>query len=102
MLLTQVRLPSAGRDFLPELTFSADSLMCVSTPLCAVACINICAHFKDVKDPVVHVRVRWIMENTKTPSMHLGLVSVTLSQLTLPGKATHISHGRNPIGTIQL
>ena len=54
---TQVRFPGAARDFLPESTFSADSLT-VSTPHphpCAVACIYICAH---VKDPVVHVRVR--------------------------------------------
>ena len=34
------------------------------------ACIDICVH---VKDPVVHVRVRWILEKKKTkiPSMHL-------------------------------
>ena len=32
------------------------SYVCPYTP-CEIACINICAH---VKDPVVHVRVRWI------------------------------------------
>ena len=34
--------------------------------------------------------------------MHLWLGSATLSQLAVPGKATRISDGRNPIGTIQL
>ena len=37
----------------------------VRTPPCATACINICAH---VKDPVVRVRVRWIMETLKYPA----------------------------------
>ena len=34
-------------------------------PLCAIACINICAH---VQDPVVHVRVQWMMETLKHPA----------------------------------
>ena len=37
----------------------------VRTPSCAIACTNICAH---VKDPVVHVRVRWIKETLKHPA----------------------------------
>ena len=40
--------------------------------------------------------------NTKAPSMHDTLGGTTLSQLAFPGKATLISHGRNPVGTIQL
>ena len=64
--LRQVRFPGAARDSRPpsspESTFSADSLTCVRTPPCAMACINICEH---VKDPVDHVRVRWIMEKKK-------------------------------------
>ena len=51
--------------FLPESTFSANSLTCVHTPPCAIACINICAH---VKDPIVRVRVQWIMD--KLQSQH--------------------------------
>ena len=39
-----------------------------------------------VKDPVVHVSVRWIME-TKTSSMHRMLDNVTLSQLAFPGES---------------
>ena len=60
--LRQVRFPGAARNFLLESTFSAESVTCVRAPTCAIACINICAH---VKDPVVHVRVRWIMETQK-------------------------------------
>ena len=53
---TQVRFPSAARDFSVQLTFSADSYG-VRTPPSAIAYINISAL---VKDPVVHIRVRWI------------------------------------------
>ena len=40
-VLTRVRIPGAARDFLPESASSADSLMLVTQPLCAVVCINI-------------------------------------------------------------
>ena len=71
--LTQVRFPGAAKVFLPESTLSADSLTCVRTPPYAIACIvNIFSH---VKDPVVHVSVRWIMETLKHPACTLGWVS---------------------------
>ena len=95
-LPTQVRLSGAARDFSPRVNFQCRLSYDVRTPLCAVACIYICAH---VKDPVVHVRVRWMKETLKTPSMHRRLGSATLSQLAFPGKATRISHGRNTSGT---
>ena len=42
--LRQVRFPGAARDFfLPESTFSADSLLLSVLPPCAIACFNICA-----------------------------------------------------------
>ena len=64
--LTQVRFPGATRVFSPRVNFHCRyCYACPYTP-CAIACINICAH---VKDPVVHVRIRWIMD-TETPSMH--------------------------------
>ena len=85
--------------FLPESTFSADCLTCVSTPPCAIACINICAH---VKNSVVYVRVRWIKETLKRPACIVGLVARLCRSWLSPGKATRIFHGRNPIGTIQL
>ena len=66
---------------------------------CAIACIYICAH---VKDPVVHVRVRWIMGTLKYPACTLGWVARLCCSSLSPGKATQISHGRSPIGTIQL
>ena len=58
--------------FFPESTLSADSLLGVRTPPCSVACINICAH---VEDPVVHVRVRWIIETLKHQACTVGWVA---------------------------
>ena len=41
-------IPRWGQGiFVPESTFSADSLTCVRTPLCAIICINIFAHVKE-------------------------------------------------------
>ena len=73
--------------FLPESTFSADSLTCVRTPMCANACVNICAH---VKDPVVHVRVRWIMETLKHPACAVGWVARLCRSWLSPRKAARI------------
>ena len=67
--LRQVRFPDAARIFLPESTFSADSLTCVRAHPCSIACINICGH---VKDALVHVRVRWTMETLKDPACTAG------------------------------
>ena len=61
----------------------ADSLMCVHTSPCANACIDI---YVRVKDPVVHVRVRWIMETLKYPACAIGQV-VQLSRLAFPGES---------------
>ena len=59
--LTQVPFPAAARDFSPRVNFQCRlSYMCPYTPVCNH--INICAH---IKDPVVHVRVQWIMETLK-------------------------------------
>ena len=70
--LTQVRFPGAARDF----SFRDSSS--VRTP--SDTCINTCAH---VKAPVVHVRLRWIMETRKHPAYTVGWVA-QLSQLALP------------------
>ena len=77
---TQVRFPGAARDFSQcRLSYG------VRTLPCAVACIYICAH---VKDPVVHVRVRWNTEALKHPACAVGwgLGSAILSQLAFPGE----------------
>ena len=96
---TQVRFPGAVRYFSPRNNFQCRLSYGVCTPPCAIACIYICAH---VKDPVVHVRVRWVMETLKHPAYILGWVVRLCRGRLFPGKVTRISHGRNPIGTIQL
>ena len=81
-------IPRCGKGFFPpESTFSADSLTVPVHPPCAIACINICAHFKD---PVVHVRVRWIMEMLKHPACTIGWVARLSHNWLSPGKATQI------------
>ena len=82
--LTQVQFPGAVRDFSPRVNFHWRLSCGVHTPLCAVACINICAH---VKDPAVLVTVWWIIETPKYPACTVGWESVTLSQLTFPGES---------------
>ena len=69
--LRQVRFPVRQGIFLPESTFSADSYG-LRTPPCAIACINISAH---VKEPVVQVRVRWIMNTLKHLECIVGSVA---------------------------
>ena len=86
-LPTQVRFPGADRQgiFLQKSTFSADSsTVSVHNP-CAIACIYICVH---VKDPVVHVRVRWIMDKLKHPACTVGWVARLCRSWLSPGKAT--------------
>ena len=43
-----------------------------TTPPCVSAYVNICAH---VKDPVVHVRVQWIIEILKHLACTVGWVA---------------------------
>ena len=66
--LTQVRFPGAAKDVLPRVNFQCRLSFGVRTPPCAIVGINICAHDKD---PVVRVRVRWIMENQAYPARTL-------------------------------
>ena len=97
--LMQVRSPSAARDFSPRVNFQCRFSYGVHTPPCAITCIYLCAH---VKDPVVHVRVQWITETLEYSACTLGWVAQLGCSWLSPGKATQISHGRNPTGTIQL
>ena len=96
---TQVQFPGASRDFSPRANFQCRLSYSVRTPPCAIACIYICTH---AKDPVVHVRVRWIMETLKHLACTIGWVARLCRSCSSPGKAARIFHGRNPIGTIQL
>ena len=96
--LTQVRFPGAVRDFSPRVNFRCRLSYGVRTTQCAIACSNVCAHGKD---PVVHVRVRWIMETLKCLECTVGWVARLCRSWLSPGAATRISHGRNPFGVIQ-
>ena len=69
---TQVRFPRAARDFSPGDNFQCRLSYGVRTTPCAIACIYICAQ---VKDPVVYVKVRWIMETLKHPAYTVGCVA---------------------------
>ena len=87
-LPTLVRFPGAARLFFSRrVDFQCRLFYGVRTPptpsVCNRPCIYICPY---VKDPVVYVRVRWIMETLKTPSLHRRLGSATLSQLAFPGE----------------
>ena len=84
-LPTQVRFSCAARDFSPN----------VNTPPCAIACIYSCAH---VKDPVVHVRVKWIMETLKHPACTIAWVARLCRSWLSPGKATKFPMGEIPLG----
>ena len=88
-------IPRCGKGFSPWVHFQCRLSYGVPTPPCAIACSYICAH---VKDPVVHVRVWWIMKTLKkqTPTMHRKLGSATLSQLAFPGESNPSFHLRNP------
>ena len=70
--LGQVRFPGAAKEFSPEVNFQCRLSYGVRTPPCAIACINVCAH---VKDPVVNVRVRWILETLKHAACNVGWVA---------------------------
>ena len=52
--------------------------------------------------PVVHARVRWIMERLKHPACAVCWVARLCRGWLSPGKATRISYGKNPKWTLQL
>ena len=91
-------IPRCG-IFFSRSQLSVRTLLGIHTSSCTIAYIYTCAH---VKDPVVHVRVRWIMETLEHPACTLGWVARLCCSWLSPGKATRIFHGRNPVGTIQL
>ena len=88
-----------AKDFSPRVHFPCRLSYRVRTPQCAIACIYICVH---IKDPIVHVRVWWIMETLTHPACTVGWKAKLCCSWLSQGKATRISHGENPIGTIQL
>ena len=96
---TQAGFFGAARDFSPRANFQCRLSYGVRTHPCAITCIDIGVH---VKDPVVHVRVRWIMETLNHPACTLGCIARLCRSWLSLSKTTRIPHGRNPIGTIQL
>ena len=93
-LLTQVRFPGAVRDFSLRVNFRCRLLgYGVCTFPCAIAY---------VKDPLVHVRLRWIMETLEHPDCTEDWVARLCRSWLSPGKATRISFGRNLNLTMQL
>ena len=64
--LMQVQFASATRDFSPKVSFQCGLSYRGWTPPCASACINICSL---VKDPVVLIRVQWIVETLEHPTL---------------------------------
>ena len=94
-LLIQIQFSGAVRDFSPTVNFQCRLSYGVHTPPCAMACINICMHFKD---PVVHVRVWWSVKTLKHPACTVGWVARLVG---FPcGKSPQFP--RNPTGTTQL
>ena len=92
-------IQGAAGEFSPRVNFQFRLSYGVRTPPCTIACINTCVH---VKDSVVHARVQWNMETLKHPACTIGWVAWFCHSWLSWGKATWISHRRNPIGTIQL
>ena len=94
---TQIRFPGAARDFSPRVNFQCRLSYGIRTPPCAIACIYICAH---VKDPVFHVRVRWIMETLKHPACTVGWVARLCCSWLSQGKKrqSEFSMGEIPMG----
>ena len=72
--LSQVRFPGAARGFLPRVIFQCRLSLRVHTPPCAIPCITTYVH---IKDPVVHVRVRWIM-GTQTYPVRIIATKISL------------------------
>ena len=86
-------IPRGGKGFfLPESAFSADSLTVFVNP-------HVQSH---AFISVVNVRIWCIMETLKHPACTIGWVAQLCCSWLSPEMATRISHGRNPIGTIQL
>ena len=82
--LMQVGFLSAARDILsPRINFQCRLSYGVRTPPCAIVCKNIHSH---VRDPIVHVKVWWIMETWEHPACSLVWVAPLLL-LAFPGKS---------------
>ena len=88
-------IPRCGKGFFSHRQLSVQTLYDVRTPPCAIACSNICGH---VKDPVVHVRVRWITVPPKHPTCTVGWVARLCRSCLSLRKRPEFPTGEIPIG----
>ena len=98
--LTQLPFFQCGKGFfLPRVNFQCRLSFGVRTSLCAIACIKrfrACWRFCSPCQSSVEYG------NTQTASSTVGWIARPSHRWLSLGKATRISHGRNPNGTIQL
>ena len=90
-------IPCCGKGFFSQSQLSVQTLLrCLYTPV-HIACIYVCGH---VKDPVVHVRVGWIMATQKHPACTIGWeVRLCRSWLSLR-KAPQISQVKKKVKNV--
>ena len=75
--------PRCGREVFSQSPFTVQTLLrCPYTPRVQSHAFHICAH---VKDPVVHVRVWWIMETLKHSACTVGWVARLCRSWLSPG-----------------
>ena len=96
-------IPRHGKGFSSQSQLQCRLSFGVRTLSYASACINICVH---VKDPVVHVTVRWIMETIKHPACTVHWVARLCRSWLSPGKSNPIfpweeSHWDNTVAKSQ-
>ena len=97
-------IPRCGEAFPSQRQLSVQTLFQCPYPLplppprCAIACINICVH---VKDPVDHIRVRWIMA-THTHIYQARTIGTKIhNQLNDCGRSTESKSRRRTIAVTQ-
>ena len=88
-------IPRCGKGSL-RINFQCRLFCRLRTPPCVTRCINI---YANVKDPVVHVRVRWIMEPLKHPACTVGWVARLCRSWLSPGESNpNFPKGKIPLG----
>ena len=89
-------IPRCGMGFFSQSQLSVQTLLrCMYTPVRNRMYLQMCS----LKDPVVHVRVWWILETLKRPACTIGWIARLSRSWLSPGKASRICHGRYPRGS---
>ena len=92
--LRQVRFPGASRDFSPRVNFHEDSLSVSVHPRVQSHALTFCSH---VKDSVVLVRVRWIIEKVKHPACTVTWLARICRNWLFSGKQPEFRMGEIPM-----